>query len=117
MPARVGARNMSSEKPDFKHGAPLATIPDGRGLLGTLGEQEVLLVRRGAQLFAVGAHCTHYHGPLAEGLVIGDEVRCPWHHACFSLHTGEALRAPALNPIACYHVADIDGVVKVGAKK
>src|SRR5215467_12024644 len=117
MPARDGARNMSSEKPDFKLGVRLATIPEGRGLLGTVGEEEVLLVRRGAQLFAVGARCTHYHGPLAEGLVIGDEVRCPWHHACFSLRTGEALRAPAFDPVPCYHVADIDGVVKVGAKK
>jgi len=104
MPARDGARNMSSEKPDFKLGVRLATIPEGRGLLGTVGEEEVLLVRRGAQLFAVGARCTHYHGPLAEGLVIGDEVRCPWHHACFSLRTGEALRAPAFDPVPCWRV-------------
>jgi NADPH-dependent 2,4-dienoyl-CoA reductase/sulfur reductase-like enzyme/nitrite reductase/ring-hydroxylating ferredoxin subunit len=92
------------EKPDLKQGVPLASIPDGGKLVGMVDEDEVLLVRRGTELFAVGAHCTHYHGPLAEGLVVDDEVRCPWHHACFSLRSGEALRAPALDPIQRWKV-------------
>ena len=92
------------EKPDLKDGIPLASIPDGGKLLGVVDGEDVLLVRRGTEWFAVGAHCTHYHGPLAEGLVVGDEVRCPWHHACFSLRTGEALRAPALDPIQCWRI-------------
>jgi NADPH-dependent 2,4-dienoyl-CoA reductase/sulfur reductase-like enzyme/nitrite reductase/ring-hydroxylating ferredoxin subunit len=89
-------------KPDLKSGVSLASIPDGEKLVGTVDGEEVLLVRRGAQVFAVGAYCTHYHGPLADGLVVNDEVRCPWHHACFSLRTGEALRAPALDSIPCW---------------
>jgi len=92
------------EKPDLKNGVSLASIPDGEKLLGAVDGEEVLLVRRGAKVFAVGAYCTHYHGPLADGLVVDEEVRCPWHHACFSLRTGEALRAPALDPIQCWHV-------------
>ncbi len=105
-----------SAKPDLKKGVPLASIPDGGKLLGTVGDEEVLLVRRGAELFAVGAHCTHYQGPLAEGLVVGDEVRCPWHHACFSLRTGEALRAPALDPIQCWRVERVGDNVVVKEK-
>jgi len=93
-----------SEKLDLSNGVPLASIPDGGKLLGVVRGEDVLVVRRGVELFAVGPHCTHYHGPLADGLVVDDEVRCPWHHACFSLRTGEALRAPALDPIACWHV-------------
>jgi NADPH-dependent 2,4-dienoyl-CoA reductase/sulfur reductase-like enzyme/nitrite reductase/ring-hydroxylating ferredoxin subunit len=92
------------EKPDLRNGVPLGSIADGGKLLGVVDGEEVLVVRRGAELFAVGAHCTHYHGPLAEGLVVEDEVRCPWHHACFSLRTGEALRAPALDPIECWRI-------------
>ncbi len=94
----------TSEKPDFNKGISLDKIPDGGKLQGTVAGEEVLLVRSGTEFFAVGASCTHYHGPLAEGLLVGDEVRCPWHHACFSLRTGEALRAPALDPIQRWKV-------------
>ncbi len=90
--------------PDLTQGVSLADLPDGGQLLGHSGGEAVLVVRRGEEVFAIGATCTHYGGPLAEGVVDGDTVRCPWHHACFSLRTGEALRAPALNPVACYKV-------------
>ena len=66
--------------------------------------QEVLLVRSNTTIFAIDAHCSHYHGPLAEGLVTGDHIRCPWHHACFDLHTGEASCPPALSPLAVWQV-------------
>jgi apoptosis-inducing factor 3 len=105
-----------SVKPDLKKGVPLVSIPDGGKLLGVVGEEDVLLVRRGAEVFAVGAHCTHYQGPLAEGLVVDDQVRCPWHHACFRLRTGEALRAPALDPIQCWRVERVGDNVVVKEK-
>src|SRR5690606_32939694 len=76
----------------------------GDKLLGHVGEAEVLLVRSEDEIFAVGAHCTHYHGPLADGVVVDGGIRCPWHHACFDLRTGEAVRAPAFDPIDCYRV-------------
>jgi len=104
------------EKPDLKNGVPLASVPDGGKLLGVTDGEEVLLVRRGTELFAVNAYCTHYHGPLVDGLVVDDEVRCPWHHACFSLRTGEALRAPALDPLQCWHVEQIGENVFVKGK-
>jgi NADPH-dependent 2,4-dienoyl-CoA reductase/sulfur reductase-like enzyme/nitrite reductase/ring-hydroxylating ferredoxin subunit len=90
--------------PDFRAGVSLDRVPDGGLFAGTVDGEDVVLARRGDEIFAIGAHCTHYHGPLADGLVVGDTVRCPWHHACFSLRTGEALRAPALDPIACWRV-------------
>lgn len=89
--------------PDLSLGIALTEFT-GATLLGHVGDEEILLARSGSEIFAVDAHCSHYHGPLAEGLVDGETVRCPWHHACFDLRTGEAIRAPALNPIAVWKV-------------
>ncbi|TPL71570.1 FAD-dependent oxidoreductase [Mesorhizobium sp. B2-3-15] len=102
--------------PDLVQGIALSDLPDGAKLVGHCGDEQVLLVRRGAEVFAVGATCTHYGGPLVEGLVLEDTVRCPWHHACFDLRTGEALRAPAFNPLACWSVEQRDDRIFVGEK-
>jgi NADPH-dependent 2,4-dienoyl-CoA reductase/sulfur reductase-like enzyme/nitrite reductase/ring-hydroxylating ferredoxin subunit len=95
---------------------PISELPDGASLLGHVGDDAVLLSRRSDELFAVSATCTHYGGPLGEGLIDGDSVRCPWHHACFSLRTGEALRAPALNPLASWRAERRGELVIVGEK-
>jgi len=89
--------------PDLSQGIALSDF-SGVSLLGHVGDDEVLLVRSGAEIFAIDAHCSHYHGPLAEGVVDGESIRCPWHHACFDLRTGEATRAPAFNPLAVWKV-------------
>jgi NADPH-dependent 2,4-dienoyl-CoA reductase/sulfur reductase-like enzyme/nitrite reductase/ring-hydroxylating ferredoxin subunit len=103
--------------PDFANGFPIQDLPSGTKVLGRVNDEEVVLVRTGDALFACGAHCTHYHGPLADGLVVGDTIRCPWHHACFSLKTGEPLRAPALDPIACWRVERIGDMAYVREKR
>jgi apoptosis-inducing factor 3 len=89
---------------DFKSGLALSEIPDGGMIAGTVDGEAVLLARRGDEIFAVSNTCTHYAGPLADGVMDGDTVRCPWHHACFDLRTGEALRAPAMRPLDVYQV-------------
>src|SRR5690242_10799956 len=100
----MGDSDTADKGPDLTEGIPLADLPDGRMLGGRVGKKSVLLARLGEEIFAIGATCTHYGGPLAEGLLVGDTVRCPWHHACFSLRTGEALRAPAFDPVGCWKV-------------
>ena len=96
--------NEESPKPDLQQGVSVAALRAGDMLVGRVDDDDVLLARSGNEIFAVGAHCTHYHGPLSDGIVVDRTVRCPWHHACFSLQTGEAVRAPALDPIACWRV-------------
>lgn len=101
---------------DFTQGVALTEIKEGAMLLGHAHGERALMTRRGDEVFAVGAACTHYGAPLEEGLLVEDTVRCPWHHACFSLRTGEALRAPALNPVSCWRVELRNGVAYVREK-
>jgi NADPH-dependent 2,4-dienoyl-CoA reductase/sulfur reductase-like enzyme/nitrite reductase/ring-hydroxylating ferredoxin subunit len=114
--SETGEEKPSLAGPDLAQGVPASSIADAAMLLGHAQGEPVLVVRRGAELFAIGAVCSHYGGPLEQGLLVDDTVRCPWHHACFSLRTGEALRAPALNPVSCWRLEERAGKVYVRGK-
>jgi apoptosis-inducing factor 3 len=90
--------------PDLTKGFPVDGLQNGGMIQGKVGNDDVILARHKDEFFAVGSGCTHYHGPLAEGLIVGDELRCPLHHACFSLRTGIALCAPAFDAIPRWRV-------------
>src|SRR5690242_21840284 len=100
--------------PDLASGVDASSLANGDKLLGHANGEQVLLARVDDEFYAIGASCTHYGGPLAEGVLVGDTVRCPWHHACFSLRNGEALRAPALNPVACWRVERRADRIEIG---
>lgn len=104
------------DKPDFTTGISASQLPDGGMIQGTANGEDVVLARHGDDWFAVGASCTHYGGPLVKGLIVGHELRCPLHHACFDLRTGEALRAPAFDPIPCWRAERIGDSVFVREK-
>lgn len=101
---------------DLCAGVSFNTLIEGGIIAGRVQDEDALLVRSGDELFAIGAHCSHYHGALAGGLIVGDTLRCPLHHACFSLRSGEALRAPALDPVPCWRVELVDDIVYVREK-
>lgn len=103
--------------PDLAQGVPAGSLREGQPLLGQVDGQPVLLVRAAGAVHAVAAHCTHWSGPLAEGLVVGDTIRCPWHHACFSLRDGAVLSPPGLRPLDCWQVQEHDGKVWVGSAR
>lgn len=113
----MSADHVQLEGPDFSRGVKVSAIPDGGMLGGHVDGQPVLLARRGDELFAVGSKCPHYGGPLAEGILVGETVRCPWHHACFSLRSGEVLRAPALDPLPRWRVEVSDGIAYAREQK
>src|ERR1700755_2433646 len=112
----MAAEQSKPQGPDLARGVPLGDVADGGMVGGHVGDDAVLLARRGEELFAIGATCSHYGGPLAEGLMVGDTVRCPWHHACFSLRTGEAVATPAFNPMSSWRVEQRDDKVFVRDK-
>jgi NADPH-dependent 2,4-dienoyl-CoA reductase/sulfur reductase-like enzyme/nitrite reductase/ring-hydroxylating ferredoxin subunit len=102
--------------PDLSKGVASEDIADGTMLVGHVGEAAVLVARVSGRLSAIGAECTHYHGPLGEGLLVGETVRCPWHHARFCLRTGEAIGAPAFDPVDCWRIDERGGQVFVHEK-
>ena len=106
-----------SQLPDLRAGVEIGEMQDGAIMAARVDSDEAILVRRKEEFFAVGAQCTHYHGALGEGLAVDDTIRCPLHHACFSLRTGAALRAPALDPIACWRVERVGSKVFVRERK
>ena len=103
--------------PDLAQGISVNDLPEAHMLASHVANEPVLIVRHNGDFFAIGAVCSHYGGPLAEGLLQDDTVRCPWHHACFSLRTGEALRPPALSPVACWTVERRADKLFVGHKQ
>lgn len=107
----------TSTGPNLAQGIALAELTEGGKLVGHVGDEQVLLVRHGQEIFAIGAQCTHYNAPLVDGLEVDGTLRCPWHHACFDLRTGEALRAPALSPVASWVVEQRDGIIFVRGKR
>ena len=102
--------------PDFSAGVSLDGIPMNGTLGGRVGDEAVLLSRFDDGLFAVGGSCTHYGAALSSGLLDRSTVRCPLHHACFDLRTGDALRAPALDPLDRWRVEVEQGTVFVREK-
>lgn len=108
-------KQSTPSSPDLTQGVALKDFSGDR-LVGHVGDQEVLLVRSGFEFFAIDAHCSHYHAPLIDGLVVDGGIRCPWHHACFDLRTGEASRAPAFNALACWRVEQYNGTIFVREK-
>ena len=103
--------------PDLKQGVLSSQLKDDDMLGGMVDGEGVLVARRGGKLFAVSDECTHLGGPLYKGAIVDGEVRCPWHQARFSLETGEAVGAPALQPLGCYAVEERDGKVFVTGKR
>lgn len=100
--------------PDLRaDGIPIEEANAGVLNVGHVDGKPVVVVASGEGIYALGGSCTHYGGPLGDGLCVDGEIRCPWHHAAFDVRTGEAVGAPALNPIATYETIERNGRIYV----
>ncbi len=90
--------------PDLQQGIALTALAEGGIVQGRFEGEEVILIRARNRYFALEAKCTHMGGPLAEGAIVEDCIGCPWHHARFSIATGEAVAAPAFSALKRYRV-------------
>src|SRR5262249_10012014 len=86
-------------------------------LVGQANGEPLILVRRGQDVWAVAAACGHWGAPLADGIVVDRQIRCPWHHAHFDCRTGEAVGPPSPRDIATWEVLREGDRVRVGAKR
>jgi NADPH-dependent 2,4-dienoyl-CoA reductase/sulfur reductase-like enzyme/nitrite reductase/ring-hydroxylating ferredoxin subunit len=113
----MGGGNGELKGPNLKSdGVADTELAEGGMLLGHADGEAVLLARIDGAILAVDATCTHYGGPLAEGVIEHGRVHCPWHHACFDVRTGEATQPPALKPLDCWTVEESDGRIRVTGK-
>lgn len=68
-------------------------------LLVQVGDRMVGVFLNGESVVAYEDLCPHRGGPLTEGDVVGNEIRCPWHGSKFALPTGKLLCGPATKPL------------------
>jgi NADPH-dependent 2,4-dienoyl-CoA reductase/sulfur reductase-like enzyme/nitrite reductase/ring-hydroxylating ferredoxin subunit len=103
--------------PDLATGIKLSSVSPGELIAGHAFGEPVLLVHVEPNWFAVGGKCTHYGATLAEGVLVSETIRCPWHHACFDLRNGAASHAPALTDLPSYTVVVENDIVRVTGKR
>jgi hypothetical protein len=98
------AKKEDSPKPDFRNGFPIRDLPDGGMALGQVDREDVVLVRRGDEFFAVGAHCTHYHGPLIRRFDCWRNIAVPLASCMFQSSPRRSLARTRAGSNLCWQV-------------
>ncbi len=82
----------------------LQELPEGGKVQVDVDGEEIGLFRVDGKVYAINNICSHARAPLSDGELEGYEIACPLHGARFDIRTGEALTAPAFEPVSCYEV-------------
>uniref|UniRef100_H3DFC3 Apoptosis inducing factor mitochondria associated 5 n=1 Tax=Tetraodon nigroviridis TaxID=99883 RepID=H3DFC3_TETNG len=93
-------------------------LQDGQMMEVEVGHHSVLLTHCEGKFSAIGNQCTHYGAPLSKaGAITGHTVRCPWHGACFNVHTGDLEEYPGIDSLPCHKVRIHNSQVYVSVNK
>jgi nitrite reductase/ring-hydroxylating ferredoxin subunit/uncharacterized membrane protein len=107
-------RNAFREGPkNFVAAISVNDLPENKPKRVDVQGQPILLVRRGQKIYAVGAVCSHYGGPLEKGKLDGDQIECPWHYSRFSITDGKEKGGPTTSPLPLYDANIQNGQVMV----
>jgi glycine betaine catabolism B len=93
---------------DFVKVAFTKDIPPSQMKEVQVDGERVCVANVDGKYYAINNVCTHEGGPLADGILEGYEVECPWHQSHFDLRTGEVRSPPASEPEPTYEVK-VDG--------
>ena len=93
--------------------AKVGELAPGSHRVANVDGAAVVVFNLAGEYYAIEDVCTHDGGQLTGGVVEGDQVVCPRHGARFSIRTGEALTAPAYEPVAKFPVRVESGVIQV----
>lgn len=91
-------------------------LPEGKQVHVMAGAAPIVLYRSNGSLYGLSDRCSHRAGPLHEGSVEADAIKCPWHGSTFSLTDGSIVTGPASVPQPAYDVRERDGRIEVRAR-
>lgn len=114
---RIGVNHAADGEPpaDFVPVLAESDLPEGRLRRAVVNGLRVLLVRRSGKIYAMAETCSHLGGPLSEGKIDGDCVRCPWHGSCFKLEDGSVVDGPATHPQLVFETRVRNGQIEMRA--
>jgi nitrite reductase/ring-hydroxylating ferredoxin subunit/uncharacterized membrane protein len=112
---QIGVDHTANQRPpkEFVRVMAEADLREGELQRVEADDMPVLLVRKGGRIFAIAETCSHLGGPLAEGELLDNSVRCPWHGSRFSLEDGRVLEGPSVHTQPCFEVRVRDGQIEV----
>lgn len=91
-------------------------VPDGDMKQFDLRDNEYLVINLKGQFFCLDGRCTHAGAPLAEGILKGDVLTCPWHYSQFNIRDGSVVNGPTKNPLNSYKYIIRDGQLMIELK-